>query len=261
MPEGYGQFDRGEPGRVFKAVRRLVAPVIDTLLPHTCLACGAIVDAAGVLCPACWDGVELIGPPCCDACGLPFEYDAGDGVLCGACVRHRPPFGRARAPMLYSAASRRLVLSFKHGDRTDAAPAYANWMIRAGVDLIAAADILVPVPLHWTRLFARRYNQAALLAKEIGKKSGLRVDVSVLVRRRRTPSQGSMGRSARRRNVAGAFTVSPHQAVNIADCRIILIDDVMTTGATVSACARALKNAGASSVDVLTLARVPAPTL
>ncbi|MBT3359269.1 MAG: ComF family protein [Rhodospirillales bacterium] len=250
-----------ETGRAIQALHRLVTPVLDTLLPHSCLACGTLVDAAGVLCPTCWEGIELIGPPCCDACGLPFEYEVGHGAVCGACAKYRPPFGRARAPMLYSAASRKLVLSFKHGDRTYAAPAYAGWMVRAGADLIAGADLLVPVPLHWTRLFARRYNQAALLAHEIGKLSGLSVDATTLVRRRRTPSQGAMGRSARRRNVAGAFSISKRHTAKINGRKVLLIDDVMTTGATVSMCTKALLRAGAVSVDVLTLARVPAPAI
>ncbi len=248
-------------GRVVHALSRLMTPVLDTLLPHSCLACGTIVDAAGVLCPTCWEGVELIGPPCCEACGLPFEYDTGPGAVCGACAEHPPPFGRARAPMLYSDASRRLVLSFKHGDRTYAAPAYAKWMVRAGANLIANADLLVPVPLHWTRLFARRYNQAALLSREIGKLCDLPLDVTALVRHRRTPSQGAMGRSARRRNVAGAFSVPANRAGNITGRRVLLVDDVMTTGANVSTCTKALVRAGAISVDVLTLARVPGPGL
>ncbi len=261
MPEEFGSTHGAEKGRVIRSLHRLIAPLIDTLLPHSCLACGTIVDAAGVLCPACWQGIELIGPPCCDACGLPFEYDVGHGAVCGECARHLPAFGRARAPMLYSEASRRLVLSFKHGDRTYAAPTYAKWMVRAGADLIANADMLVPVPLHWTRLFTRRYNQAALLALEIGKISGLPVETTALTRHRRTPSQGALGRSARRRNVAGAISVSPRGAAKIAGCRVLLIDDVMTTGATVSTCTKTLIGAGAVSVDVLTLARVPAPAL
>ncbi|MBL6928276.1 MAG: ComF family protein [Rhodospirillales bacterium] len=260
MPEETGAARRGEKSRAVYALRRLIAPVLDIVLPHSCLACGAIVDAAGVLCPACWEGIELIGPPCCDACGLPFEYDAGSGAVCGACAKHPPPFGQARAPMLYSAASRRLVLSFKHGDRTYAAPAYAKWMVRAGADLIDNADLLVPVPLHWTRLFARRYNQAALLSREIGKLSRLPVDATTLVRHRRTRTQGVMGRSARHKNVAGAFSISARGAQKVARRRVLLVDDVMTTGATVSTCTKVLIRAGAISVDVLTLARVPAPS-
>lgn len=244
---------------ILRVAGRLFTPVLDVLLPHRCLACGVIVDTAGVLCPACWEGMELIGPPCCEACGLPFEYDAGKGALCGACMREPPPFGRARAALLYTDASRRLVLSFKHGDRIEAASAFARWMIRAGSDLIAEAEVAVPVPLHWTRLFARRYNQAALLAAAIGAETGLDVSPDTLVRRRRTPSQGTLGRAARRRNVAGAFAVPQTRAAQLKGRRVLLIDDVMTTGATAVTCARVLRRAGAASVDVLTLTRVPAP--
>jgi len=249
---------RGGWGR---AAGRMIRPLLDVLLPHRCLACGVIVDAAGVLCPACWAGMTFAGPPCCEACGLPFAYDEGAGMLCGECAAHPPPFGRARAAFIYGPASRRLVLDFKHGDRTEAAPAFAGWMVRAGAELIAEAQVIVPVPLHWTRLFARRFNQAALLAHAIGRRTGLPVAPDVLVRRRRTPSQGHLGRSARRRNVAGAFVVSPRRAALVADRRVLLVDDVMTTGATLAACTRALLRAGAHSVDVVALARVVAPGL
>jgi ComF family protein len=244
---------------ILRGIKHVAAPVIDVLLPHRCLGCGGIVEAAGVLCPACWDALELIGPPCCEACGLPFEYDAGPGALCGACTRQPPPFARARAPLLYTEASRKLILSFKHGDRTEAAAAFASWMIRAGAELIEDADAIVPVPLHWSRLFARRYNQAALLASAIGRRTGIEVLPDILVRHRRTPSQGHLSRKGRRRNVAGAFVVPPGRADRIAGQRVLLIDDVMTTGATAAVCARGLRRAGAVSVDVLTLARVPAP--
>ncbi|MDX9862676.1 MAG: ComF family protein [Rhodospirillales bacterium] len=243
------------------AAGRWLAPLLDVLLPHRCLGCGAIVDAPGVLCAGCWDEITFAGPPCCEACGLPFAYDAGAGTLCGECAAHPPPFRRARAAMIYGPASRRLILGFKHGDRTEAAVAFARWMVRAGADLIAESDLIAPVPLHWTRLFARRFNQAALLAHAIGRETGLEVAPDVLVRRRRTPSQGHLGRRARRRNVAGAFAVPPGRAGRVAGRRVLLIDDVMTTGATLAACARALGRAGAATVDALTLARVGAQDL
>lgn len=245
--------------RVGGAAGRWLRPILDVLLPHRCLDCGTLVDAAGVLCAACWEEITFAGPPRCAACGLPFVYDAGPGILCGDCAAHPPPFRRARAAVIYGPASRRLILGFKHGDRTEAAPAFARWMVRAGAELLAEAEVIVPVPLHWSRLFARRFNQAALLAREIGRQSGLPVAPDALVRRRRTPSQGHLGRRSRRRNVAGAFAVPPRRAGHVAGRRVLLVDDVMTTGATVAACARALMRAGAASIDVLTLARVGAP--
>ncbi len=239
--------------------RRLVGLALDALLPPQCLSCGALVDSPGVLCAACWDKVAFPGPPQCAACGWPFEFDSGAGALCAACVRRRPVYRRARAVMVYGDTSRRLILAFKYGDRTDAAPAFGRWLARAGKELIAEAEVIVPVPLHWTRLFSRLYNQAALLAHALGKQSGLPVACDLLVRRKPTPSQGRLSPSARRRNVRGAFAVRPSRRGRLEGRRVLLVDDVLTTGATAAACARTLLRAGAASVDVLTLARVVRP--
>lgn len=228
--------------------------LLDALLPPRCLACGEDTAEPGVLCPACWRQVTFLGPPHCACCGLPFPYASAPGTVCGSCAGAPPEFDRARAVMRYDEASRGLVLSFKHADRTHAAPAYGEWMRRAGADLLADADFTVPVPLHWTRLFVRRYNQAALLAHAIRGAGGPPVDPDLLVRRRRTPTQGHLGRLARARNVRAAFAIKPGARVD-GRC-FVLIDDVMTTGATAAECARVLKRAGAARVDVLTLARV-----
>jgi ComF family protein len=239
--------------------RRLANVVLDALLPPQCLGCGALAGAVGTLCPACWNSVSFVGAPRCYSCGLPFEFDVGGDAVCGACAAAPPDYRRARAAIVYDDASRRLVLAFKHGDRTDAAPAFGRWMVRAGTELLAEADVLVPVPLHWTRLFQRRYNQAALLAQSIAGISGVEVAPGLMRRRRRTPSQGRLKLAARRRNVRGAFQLGRAAAARVKDRRVLLIDDVMTSGATASACARVLVRAGARSVDVLTLARVPRP--
>ena len=237
---------------------------LDMLLPPQCLGCRVLVDTTGGLCVDCWSAITFIGQPLCAQCGLPFEYsETGkletSHMLCGSCVRHPPLFSRARAAMIYDDASRPLILAFKHADRTDAAPAYARWMARAGVDVLAEADILAPVALHWSRLFSRRYNQAALLTREISLLSGVGSIADLMVRTRRTPSQGRLGASARRRNVGGAFRVKSKYAQRLAGARVVLVDDVMTTGATANSSARALLRAGASAVDVLTLSRVPRP--
>jgi len=237
-------------------VRRLVRRVLDVLLPPQCLNCAALVDLPGSLCSACWNEVRFIDEPLCACCGVPFEYDVGPGALCGDCARQRPAFGRARAAMVYDTVGRSLVLAFKHGDRTDAAPPFGQWMVRAGRDVIADAEVIVPVPLHWTRLFTRRYNQAALLARSVGRHAGLTVVPDLLIRRRRTPPLGGLGPSARCRRLAGAIRIRSGRKPLIAGRRLLLIDDVYTTGATVSACARALRRAGAADVDVLTLTRV-----
>jgi ComF family protein len=234
-------------------LHRLWTGFLDLLLPPRCLSCGLTVATPGTLCASCWRGITFLGEPCCARCGYPFAFDIGAEALCGACAAAPPEFDRARAAMRYDDASRSLVLALKHGDRLHLAPSLAQWMRRAGGAFLGEADLLVPVPLHWTRLFARRYNQAAVLALAIGKGVGVPVSADCLIRRRRTPSQGRKNAAARRRNVAGAFTLRhPHV---IAGRRIILIDDVLTTGATVAECARVLKRGGAARVEVLALAR------
>jgi ComF family protein len=237
-------------------VRLLARTVLDLLLPHQCLACNDMVGEQGALCSACWAKITFPSAPYCDICALPFEFDAGEGSICGVCSRQAPDFDRARSAMVYDDASRRLVLGFKHGDRTEAAPAFGRWMARTGADLIANSDVIVPVPLHWTRLFARKFNQAALLAHEIGRLSGIDVVPDLLVRRKRTPPQGKLSALARQRNLQGAIVMKPKRKSLAEGKAVLLVDDVYTTGATVSACARVLRRAGASSVNVLTLARV-----
>lgn len=235
-------------------LRRSATGLLDLLLPPRCLSCGATIGGEGELCPACWRAITFLGAPHCVCCGLPFPYDAGEAALCGACLREPPHYDRARAVFRYDEASRGLVLAFKHGDRTHSAPAYGRWMRRAGAELLAEADLLVPVPLHWTRLFARRYNQSALLAHAIHAAGGPAVAPDWLVRRRRTPSQGHRNATARAENVRAAFALRDGRSV--AGQRLVLIDDVFTTGATIAECARVLRRAGAARIDVLTLARV-----
>jgi len=235
------------------AVRRALGAALDLLLPPYCLNCGAAVGGAGGLCARCWRDITFLGAPCCAGCGLPFGYELGPDVLCASCLRERPVFNRARAAVRYDEASRRLILAFKHGDRLHLAPAFGGWMRRAGAALLGEADLVVPVPLHWTRLFARRYNQAAVLAHALARAGGPPVGADWLVRRRRTPSQGKRNAQARRRNVAGAFALRRGRSVE--GRRVVLIDDVLTTGATLNECARVLLRAGAARVDALTLAR------
>jgi ComF family protein len=234
--------------------------LIDTLLPPLCLSCGAMVDQLHALCAQCWAAQSFIAPPYCQRCGTPLHTEtATDNLTCAACSAHPPRYGRARAVFCYDDASRKIILGFKHADRTQAAPAFAAWMARAGAELIAQADVIAPVPLHYRRLLRRRYNQAALLALGIGRHSHKPVMVDALKRLRATPSQAGLGGRERRRNVARAIAVNPRRQTALKAKRILLIDDVLTTGATVDTCTRALKAAGAASVDVLTLARVVRP--
>lgn len=236
--------------------RRAARVALDSLLPPQCLSCRGEVGIAGALCAACWRGIDFLSPPFCALCGFPFEFESGEDALCGACSRRPPAFDRARAVMRYNEASRGLILGFKHADKTHAAPAFGRWMARAGDGLLAEGDLVVPVPLHWTRLFRRRYNQAALLAGALAREAGLPAARDLLVRKRPTPSQGRLSREARWRNVRGAFAVRQGRRRLLAGRRVILVDDVLTTGATAEACAKTLKRAGASEVHVLVLARV-----
>ncbi len=248
-----------ESSFVVRVLRRLGVGALDALLPPRCLSCGAAVDRQGGICAECWDGINFIAAPMCKTCGLPFDYDPGDGAdetECGACLRSPPVFDRARAVFRYDELSRHLVLAFKHGDRTEGAPSFGAWMARAGAELLVDADLIVPVPLHWRRLFTRRFNQSALLAQALGRIANRPALADALVRKRATRSQGGLSPAGRRRNVAGAFAVRALHADTVRDRRVILVDDVMTTGATLAACARTLKRAGAARVDVLVLARV-----
>jgi ComF family protein len=238
-------------GWVRAGVRRL----LDGALPPRCLACGTIVGDGGTLCSACWSDVAFIAAPLCAVCGTPLSAapDA-EAVSCGSCLAKRPPWRHARAVFRYKGVGRDLVLAFKHGDRLDAAPTLARWLARAGTELLADADVIVPVPLHRRRLFMRRYNQSAVLALALGRTVGRRVSVDALARVRPTPSQGGLDRRGRAANVRGAIIVGRPSVVK--GKRVVVIDDVLTTGATVGVCVRALLRTGAVSVDILTLARV-----
>jgi ComF family protein len=253
-----------EPGsRLARLAHGLARRAADALLPPSCFACDAPVETQGLLCPACFPRFRFIGAPRCHCCGLPFAsaLDAGEGGLCPACLDHPPAYDRARAPWLYDEASKPVLLGFKYGDRTDLAPALARVMASAGADLLAEADLLAPVPLHRLRLISRRYNQAGLLAQALGRLTAKPVLPALLLRRRATASLADLSARARARALAGAIGVSPRLASRVPGRRVLLIDDVLTSGATANACAEALLAAGAAGVDVLTAARTPAPAL
>lgn len=228
---------------------------LDFIVPIQCPICRAFVRSTG-LCPTCWPKARFIVPPYCARCGLPFDYDAGADAWCGACVSRSPPFERVRAAMTYDDLSRDLILAFKHGDRLDLAPLAVSWLHAAGSSLIADADAVVPVPMHAGRLLRRRYNQAAVLARGLGAVADIDVVARALRRTRRTPSQSGLGRAAREKNLRRAIAPTEAARPRIAGRSLLLIDDVLTTGATVTACSQALLRAGALRVDVLTLARV-----
>lgn len=247
---------RVRPQNVSGSFSRLLRTVLDLVLPPTCAGCGEVLGEPHTLCPACWSRLTFLTRPCCAACGHPFDYAVPELTLCGTCARQRPPYDRARAALLYDDASKDFILGFKHADQTDLSHLLAKWLAGAGGEVLADADMLVPVPLHWTRLVQRRYNQSALLAQALARLSGVPVAADTLVRSKKTPSQGGLGIKARARNVQGAFRVPASRRPGLEGRRVVLIDDVYTTGATVRAAAKVLRRAGAGGVDVLTLARV-----
>jgi ComF family protein len=236
---------------------RALLGLLDLVLPPRCLACGEIVATQGRLCAGCWRGLTFLVPPQCRLCGYPLPHSAADAPLCGGCAQQPPPFDRARAALRYDEGARGLILAFKHADRTDSAPAFGRWLAQAGSELLADADLIAPVPLHRWRLLKRGYNQAAVLARALARESALPLLPDLLQRRRATRSQQGLSAQARLTNItAASFRPHPWHARRLAGCRVLLVDDVLTTGATVGACARVLRRAGAAGVDVLTLARV-----
>lgn len=250
--------------RISAAGRALGRGVLDALFPPACLSCDAPVADAGGVCPDCFAGLSPLAPPFCARCGVPFAHAAEgepgpDGPSCAACWAEPPPFRLARAALRYDDGARALILPFKHRDRTEIAAPLAAWMARAGRDALAGADALVPVPLHRWRLWRRRHNQAALLAGALSRRTGLPHWPGALVRARATQPLGELSAEARRRAVSGAFAVPPAWRDRVRGKVLVLVDDVMTSGATARACAEALLHSGAAELRVLAAARVPDP--
>ncbi len=229
---------------------------LDLALPPLCPACRAPVGSSSGLCASCWAKLSPIERPFCERLGIPFVYDPGPGLLSMQAIADPPSYQRARAAVRYDDVARALVQAYKYGDRLDLAPTLARWMARAGAELLSDADVIVPVPLHWRRLWARRFNQSALLAKLIGGATAVPVDYDTLKRIKPTLQQVGLSKPERAANVQGAFRVAAEHKAAISGRRALLIDDVLTSGATLDACARALLRAGARDVDVLVFARV-----
>jgi ComF family protein len=237
----------------------LLRGIVDIALPPHCLACDRRVADPGTLCASCWGGLKLIERPYCAQLGTPFAYDLGEGALSAEAIADPPPFGRCRAVAAFDDVARRLVHGLKYRDLLDLALWMANWMARSGAELIADSDVIVPVPLHRRRLWWRRFNQSGELAKAVALRAGKTFAPTALARVRATRHQVGLTAGERDRNVRGAFRVAPEARDGIAGRRVLLVDDVYTTGATAKAATRALLRAGASSVDVLVFARVVRP--
>mgnify|MGYP001241960583 CR=1 FL=1 len=245
---------RGPAVRLKNMLRALSSYALDVLMPPVCLGCEARLDAHHSLCPACWRTIDFIRPPLCDRLGIPMPYDTGGVMISAAAVAAPPDYDRARAVARYDGLMRDLIHDFKFRDTHDARTLFGRWMSEAGRDLITGCDVLVPVPLARWRLLSRRFNQSQILAREVSRQTGKPTAPFSLCRVRTTKSQVGLSRTERRRNVAGAFAVPPSQLASVAGQAVLLIDDVVTTGATASSAARALRKAGASRVDVLALA-------
>jgi ComF family protein len=236
--------------------RRLGAAGADFLFPPTCAACGAPVGAANAVCPSCWRKLDFITAPLCPVLGIPFAVEIGPGALSAEALANPPPFDRARSALRYNETAARLISSLKYGDRTDLTRLCARLMVVAGAELTGADAVLLPVPLHWTRQLTRRFNQSLLLARVIAAETGLAILPDGIRRHRRTRHQVGLSANERERNVAGAFAAHPALAERLDGRRALVIEDVITTGATVYALARALRRAGVEHIDILSFARV-----
>ena len=227
------------------------------LYPPQCVSCAALTDSDFGLCGDCWRDTAFIGGLVCDACGTPLPgEDDGTVVHCDDCMTIARPWTKGRAAMLYQDNGRKMVLGIKHSDRTDLARAAGGWMATAAAPLLQPDTLIVPVPLHWTRLLSRRYNQSALLAQWVAAAVKRPVCPDALIRKTRTKPLGGYSRDARFAALQGAIAQHPGRAAQVKGKPILLIDDVMTSGATLAACTEALKAAGAGPVCVLLLARV-----
>lgn len=230
---------------------RLATGLVDFFYPPVCAGCGRFAARDGAVCGACWQTIRFIERPYCEVMGTPFTHDLGSGILSAEAIAHPPVFDRLRAVAAHAGVCQQLVHRLKYNDRLDLAPLMARWMARAAGELLTEADVIVPVPLHRTRLFMRRFNQSAELGRHLAMQSGKPFNPVDLKRIRRTAHQVGLGERAREDNVRGAFAVDDAGRMAFSGRRILLVDDVYTTGATVSAAARALRKAGAGDITVL----------
>lgn len=231
--------------------------ILHAVFPPECLNCATRVGTDFALCGACWGETPFIHGSICDSCGSPLPGDNRDGPLrCDDCLSIARPWQKGRAALVYSSIGRKLVLGLKHGDRADVARAAGSWLARAGADLLEGQPLLVPVPLHHTRLLRRKYNQSALLAHSMAQATGLTCLPDALLRRKITRSQDGLNHDQRFDNLWGSITANPKRAEDVKGRRLLIIDDVMTSGATLAVATQAAQSAGAGPVSVIALARV-----
>lgn len=237
-------------------IRATVHGGLRLLYPPQCFACGTAVNGASGLCPACWRETHFIEGLACDCCGTPLPGTDTGRVLCDECLADPKPWARGRASLLYAGTGRRLVLAFKHGDRLDLTGQLGQWLREAGGPILEPGMVVAPIPLHRLRLIRRRYNQSAILAQEVARHANLACVVDLFRRSRRTPSQEGRNRAERHANMAGAIAVTERRRAAIHGRHVLIIDDVMTSGATMRAATEAALAGGARKVSVLVLARV-----
>ena len=250
----------------FDTAIKHLARFADFILPPRCMSCGGKTISHAHLCGTCWSGLEFITNPHCHCCGYPFEFESPTDSLCGVCLKETPIYDWLRSPLVYGDVSKSLILKYKHGRMSEMAPVFTKLIGRVLANLpddtvsdvpeLECKPIFIPVPLHWTRLFQRRFNQSALLAQQLAENFNGEYNPRILKRHKATKSQGGLGRRERARNVVGAFSIDKNIGNQLKNQKIILVDDVYTTGATVSACAKILKKHGAKSVGVVALVRV-----
>ncbi len=243
-------------GRNYR-IRQRIQTVVGLLYPPRCMGCGALTESDFGLCGPCWRETPFIGGTLCESCGVPLPGDRdGFRIECDDCLKTPRPWRDGRAALLYDGQARSLILALKHGDRPELARPAAKWMTRAGRDLLRPDMLIAPVPLHWTRLIRRRYNQSAMLAGHMGRETGLEVCPDLLVRHKKTPVLDGKTASERSRVLENAISMHPRRSRKLTGRDVLLVDDVMTSGATLSACAQVCLAAGANHIFVLTLARV-----
>ncbi len=235
---------------------------LNVILPPQCLSCSVRIDKAHNICPNCWKDLNFISEPMCDCCGYPFEFQVHHGNigknLCGQCLSQERSFDKAISALRYDTISRKMIIGYKHHDRTEFAVFFAKLLQQIGNEILNQTDIIIPVPLHQRRLFKRRYNQSALIAEILSKEYNIKHVPELLVRIKNTPPQEGNVRK-RAKNVRGAFKINPEQADKIKGKTILLIDDVYTTGATIENCSIVLKKSGAETINVMTVTRVITP--
>ncbi len=254
---------------IYTQAQKFANKTLDAILPPRCPITGENVDHQGALSGTAWRSLNFIAAPYCQHCGIPFSFEQPEdklidikgekrngGELCIHCIEKTPPYNSARAALVYDDASRPLILGFKHGDKTHLAQNFSPWLQNAGKEFLPQADALISVPIHKSRLIARRYNQSTILAKGLEKITGIHSYPDILIRTRATPSQGHLSTEERRKNVSNAFTLNKKYKTRIKGKTLVLIDDVYTSGATVNECTKILKSGGAKAVHILTLARV-----